>query len=327
MWQQGLREVANMTKTRRQLSLFVIALALMLAFVPGIAWGEEYDGWYEDESYETYDEESWYDDSDYEAWYDEADDDESYYEDDYADEYYEDEYADEWYDDSSSEDDYDESWYEDDESWYEEDAEYDESYTSYSSGACLFGIDVSEWNGTIDWERVSASGADFAILKCGGADDWNGYYTDSEFYRNASACESLGIPYGIYFYSDATSYWEGAAEASYVLSVISGTSPSLPVFIDLEQPWMGTYDYASTLTDISYAFCNTIASGGYYPGIYASSSWWDALLTDSGLDMWTKWVAQYNDYLDYADADIWQCSRWGTIDGIDWPVDLNYWYV
>lgn len=311
-----------MAKTRRQLSLFVLALAMVLAFVPVIARGEEYDGWYEDETYEAYEEDSGYDDYAYDddEWYVEDD---SWYEDDYEYAYDED---DSWYEDEYSyeEDDYEDEWYSEDESWYEEE---DDTYVSYSSSAALFGVDVSEWNGTIDWERVSAAGVDFAILKCGGADDWAGCYTDSEFYNNAYECERLGIPYGIYFFSNATSYWEGAAEASYVLSVISGTSPSLPVFIDLEQPWMGTYDYATTLTDISYAFCNTIAAGGYYPGIYASSSWWDALLTDSGLDMFTKWVAQYNDYLDYGDADIWQCSRWGTIDGIDWPVDLNYWYV
>lgn len=221
--------------------------------------------------------------------------------------------------------------YAEDEYWdegYSNGAAYGDPHVSSFSGGWLLGVDVSEWNGVIDWEAVAAGGIDYAILRCGVTyGSYGECDVDEQFYYNASECERLGIPYGVYYYSGAENYDEAVAEAWYVLSVIDGCSLFLPVYIDLEVSYMGSPEWADTLTEISQGFCGTIAAAGYRPGVYASVSWWAWLLTDPCFDEWSKWVAAYDSYCDYDDADIWQYTDDGEAYGIDWPVDLNILYL
>lgn len=196
------------------------------------------------------------------------------------------------------------------------------------AGEQLIGIDVSEWNATIDWESVQDCGIDYAILRCGGSfDASNTCYDDSEFRRNALECERLGIPYGVYFYSSATDIWEAANEAWFTAAQLEGLHPTLPVFIDLEQEWMGSPEYSGLLTEIASSFCQNVELAGYTPGVYASVSWWEHLLIDPCFDEWGKWVAQYDGYCDSEGAEWWQYDYEGEVPGIDWPVDMNVWYV
>ena len=199
------------------------------------------------------------------------------------------------------------------------------------------GIDVSGRQGDIDWQQVKDAGIDFAILKIGNinAREPDGWYTDSRFQRNLSECERLGISYGIYVYSYAQSADEAVTGANRIANLLKGHSPTLPVYLDLEDNSIKGTDHAAIAT----AFCNTISAAGYTPGIYASASWFKNILTDpcfnnSGWNIWTAqyWYGQsYNESVDDAPEyptsyDCWQYSSLSTVPGIDGNCDINYWY-
>ena len=130
--------------------------------------------------------------------------------------------------------------------------------------ATAHGIDVSEWQGNIDWEKVKADGIDFAILRCGfGMDQTN--QDDSKFLRNAKECERLGIPYGVYLYSYATNTSRAASEADHVLRLLKGRSLSYPVYFDMEDN--STLPYKASFGKIAETFCNKISAAGYPVGV------------------------------------------------------------
>ena len=189
----------------------------------------------------------------------------------------------------------------------------------------LVGVDVSEWNGKINWERLK-NHIDFAVLRVGGSYEWTSKcYKDERFEYNAKECERLGIPYGVYFYSTGQDAWDAAIEGDYVADALEGFNPTLPVFLDLEWEELAELDSSAQLTEVARTFCGRISSAGYLPGVYASVSWWEYLLTDSSFDQWAKWVAQYDGYCDVS-CNCWQYDQDGEMPGFDCPVDLNIWY-
>lgn len=192
----------------------------------------------------------------------------------------------------------------------------------------LHGIDVSEHNGKIDWETVKASGeVDFAIIRCGYGRDVV-EQDDERFEYNVSECERLGIPYGVYIYSYATSTDVASSEADHVLRLLEGHAPSLPVYYDLEER-----DAAATgkdnLAAMAKTFCDKIEEAGYTPGVYANKHWWSKYLTDPVFDGWEKWVAQYNDECTYdGEYGMWQYTDMGGADGVHSSgLDMNVLYA
>lgn len=181
-------------------------------------------------------------------------------------------------------------------------------------------IDVSEWNGVIDWEKVKPQ-IDGAILRCGYGSDLT-KQDDEQFRRNADECTRLGIPFGVYLYSYATTNERAKSEAAHVLRLIQGYKLSYPVYLDLEES--GTENGA---VDRAIIFGDIIEKAGYWCGVYANLNWWDNYLKD-GLERFTKWVAQYNSVCQYEGThlDIWQYSSRGSIDGIKGNVDMNECY-
>ncbi len=185
------------------------------------------------------------------------------------------------------------------------------------------GIDVSEWQGQIDWDKVKNTDVEFAILRCGFAGDY-AQYDDKTFKRNVSECQRLGIPFGVYLYSYAQDVQDAKAEAAHVLRLIQGLNLSYPVFYDLEDNSNLTAVNNGTIADVAKTFVDTIESHGYRAGIYANLYWFNNLLTDPYFDTVTTWIAQYNAYCDYTKPYIiWQSSSTGNVDGIDGPVDIN----
>lgn len=210
--------------------------------------------------------------------------------------------------------------------WNKVDGNYVNSRGEVIEGAKKKGIDVSQWQGNIDWEKVKADGIEFAMIRCGyGMDQTD--QDDEKWEYNVSECERLGIPYGVYLYSYATTKERAASEASHVLRLLEGHTPSYPVYIDMEDD--STKDVGEQLLgDIAKTFCDKIAAAGYRPGIYANLNWWNNYLTSSAFteNSWSKWVAQYNYQCDYQSSyDIWQCTDSGSVDGIDGNVDLDFW--
>ena len=109
-----------------------------------------------------------------------------------------------------------------------------------------FGIDVSTWQGNVDWEQAKAAGVEFAILRCGYGMDI-AEQDDNTFDRNATECERLGIPYGVYLYSYATKVARAESEAKHVLRLIEGRELEYPVYLDLEDKTVSAVGSAQIL--------------------------------------------------------------------------------
>ena len=190
----------------------------------------------------------------------------------------------------------------------------------YAPNATKKGIDVSEHNRNIDWEKVKAAGIDYAIIRCGYGDNYDNQ-DDKQWLRNVSECERLGIPYGVYIYSYAQNTDMAASEAQHVLRLISGHKLSYPVYFDMEDNSTLGSDFGA----IAQTFCSTIQNAGYAVGVYANLNWWNKYLTDTRFEQWHHWVAQYNIQCDYTGTyAMWQYSSKELVDGIDGPVDMNY---
>ena len=120
----------------------------------------------------------------------------------------------------------------------------------------LFGVDVSKHQGVIDWEKVKNSGVQFAIIRCGYGTDKTSN-DDIQWERNASECEKLGIPYGVYLYSYSDSVEKSRSEAQHVLRLVKNHKFNYPIFYDLEDNITRKCD-AKLLGDMAQAFCEII---------------------------------------------------------------------
>ena len=205
--------------------------------------------------------------------------------------------------------------------------------TDSISGAVAFsvddyvGIDVSHHQGVIDWESVKRSGIDFAIIRCGYGLDLESQ-DDKQWERNASECERLGIPYGVYMYSYATSVEGAASEAQHALRLLNGHTPSLPVFYDLEENRTAIVGN-EMIGSIAQTFCNTLQKNGYQVGIYANLNWWNNYLTAQEFQnsSWFRWVAEWRASCSYGGRyEMWQYTNQGSVSGIAGNVDMDYWY-
>ena len=207
--------------------------------------------------------------------------------------------------------------------WEKVDGQFVNSNGEVIPGAVMKGIDVSEHNGEIDWEKVKNDGIDFAIIRCGYGQDMESQ-DDDYWEANVEACEALGIPYGVYLYSYADTLEKAQSEAQHVLRLLKGHDPAYPVYYDLEDNI--TLELSDSMkTQIATTFCNIITDNGYETGVYSSLYWWNDYLTDPVFNNWSRWVAQWNPTCDYqGEYDLWQCSSTGQVDGINGNVDLNF---
>lgn len=186
------------------------------------------------------------------------------------------------------------------------------------------GIDVSRWQGNIDFKKVKDSGIDFVIVKAGGSDA--GFYTDKMFLRNVYDALEAGLHIGAYYFVGkyCKSADAGLADAKRFYRIIKDCPLDYPVYIDFEAP-DATNKQGNTAACI--AFCSYMESVGYYAGIYASdvSGFKDRLLPDQ-LVRFDKWVAKYSNYEPKVIPKwgIWQYSSKGNVPGINGHVDMNY---
>ena len=185
------------------------------------------------------------------------------------------------------------------------------------------GIDVSQYQGQIDWELVK-NHIDFAILRCGYGQDIPGQ-DDPTFKRNADECTRLGIPFGVYLYSYATTESEALSEARHVMRLVEGYKMEYPVYLDLEDPRIGQLSNEQIERN-SRVWAEELVNNRYFPGFYASYYWWTEKLTGPLFDRYTKWVARYAEELGAEGFDMWQYTDKGFVEGINAPVDRNYAY-
>lgn len=200
-----------------------------------------------------------------------------------------------------------------------------------NTGSGHLGIDVSKWNGNIDWNAVKNSGVSYAIIRCGYRGSTTGaLIEDPKFRANIQGAQNAGIKVGVYFFTQAVNEVEAVEEASMVLSLIRGYNISYPVFLDVEAS-NGRADAISvdTRTAVCKAFCQTIQNSGYKAGIYANKTWFTSYINTPSLTGYKIWLAQYAATPTYTRTkyDLWQYSSKGKISGIGTNVDMNISYL
>ncbi len=236
---------------------------------------------------------------------------------------------------------------------------YKSAYPSYS------GVDFSKWQGTVDFSTGLSSGVEdtdgnvrslnFAILRCGytsgSSSSGYTYNIDPQFSNYVNQCVALGIPFGVYYYSKATSESMVKKEVEVVKKAISGYTLSLPVYLDMEDSSVisSLNKSDSKISAIASSFVSQMSGTGYLSGIYASTAYWyDYLDTFASTDTSSyHWVAQYADYCAYGDSvaaaaykngiytykdyhryETWQLTSSGKASWQNGSltVDLDYWY-
>ena len=191
-----------------------------------------------------------------------------------------------------------------------------------------FGIDVSSWNGYIDWSQTKDD-IDFAILRIGFSTT-----IDNRFLEYAAGCEKYGIPYGIYHYSYAVTGSGAKQEAQWVLNTLKtyGYEPVMGIWFDMEDESQAVLS-SSTKEDICRGFCDTIRAGGYEPGFYGFTNWFDSSFISTYLNAMPVWIAQIDGFSSNGTAThdggtwLWQYSWEGSISGISGDVDCNISYA
>lgn len=216
----------------------------------------------------------------------------------------------------------------------------DVTYThnaKFDNYARVEGVDVSEWQGDIDWTKVKAAGADFAIIRVGG----RGYYPAGKLYydykypENIKKAKEAGLMVGVYFFSQAITEKEAVEEAKYALELVGGEKLNLPIFMDYEFAGgeSGRLTAANLSkqqkTAIAEKWCQTIRDGGYEAGMYANLSFLNDSINSQNL---TKnpfiWAAQYYNMCEFeGNYAMWQYTSDGVVAGSSARTDCNFWYI
>lgn len=200
-----------------------------------------------------------------------------------------------------------------------------------SSSSGSMGIDVSKWNGSIDWNAVRNSGVSYVIIRCGYRGSSTGaLIEDPKFVSNIKGAKAAGLKVGVYFFSQAVNEVEAVEEASMVLNLVKGYGLSYPVFLDVEASGgRGDSINSATRTAVCKAFCATIQNSGYSAGIYANKTWLTSYINTGSLTGYKIWLAQYAAAPSYTATryDMWQYSSKGRVSGISGNVDMNISYM
>ena len=195
----------------------------------------------------------------------------------------------------------------------------------------LKGIDVSKWQGDIDWSKVKSSGISFAMIRLGyGSSDGTRCGVDSYFHKNVVNAVKAGVNVGCYFYSYAMSVEAARREAQFVVNTLKNYKGvfTYPISFDLEDPKQQSLG-KTVLTNIVIAFGDTLEKAGYWCSLYSNLNWLNNILDDSKLTRFDHWVAQWASACTYSNKSItgmWQYSSTGKVNGIKGNVDLNIAY-
>lgn len=192
------------------------------------------------------------------------------------------------------------------------------------------GIDVSKWNGNIDWKKVKDSGIDFAMIRAG----YGQNMIDSCFEKNISECNKVGLPCGAYWFSYAYTTTMAKKEASYILEAVKPYKLEYPIAYDFEYD---SVDYAKRngvkitkqiATALLEAFCGEIEKAKYYCLNYSNIDYLNNYFDASVQKKYGLWLAQWNNNAEPSrTCQIWQYSEKGIVNGINGTVDMNRCYV
>jgi GH25 family lysozyme M1 (1,4-beta-N-acetylmuramidase) len=213
---------------------------------------------------------------------------------------------------------------------------YKNGYLTCLSGESWLGVDVSEYQGQIDWQTVASKNIRFAIIRMG-ARAWGEtgqILTDSRWEENLAGAKAAGLLTGVYFFSQAISVEEAKEEAQFVLEKLDGQHLDMPIVFD----WEFIPDEDARTANISremlnscaIAFCEEVKAAGYQPMVYFNP---DLAYRILDLQLMQKqgypfWLAMYANALTYPHrVEIWQYTSGATVMGIDTPVDLNLLFI
>ena len=213
------------------------------------------------------------------------------------------------------------------------DFQYEGRYLGCIKAGTIPGVDVSYYQGKIDWEKVKASGIEFAIVRLG----YRGYGEEGKLVEDKLAFENIegaleaGLKVGVYFFSQAISVEEAREEAEFVLERIEGYDITMPVIYDWEyiSEEARTADMdRRTLTDCYIAFCEKIEAAGYTPMPYFNTYQSRDLMNLYELERWPFWLALYSSRMTFPyRIEMWQYTDSGKVPGIEGNVDLNLFFV
>ena len=188
------------------------------------------------------------------------------------------------------------------------------------------GVDVSKFQGAIDWKKVKEDGIQFALIRAGYGKETS--QKDELFEQNYESCAANDIPCGCYWYSYALSPQEAVEEAQACLDVIRGKKFEYPVYLDIESDAQINLG-KNIIEQIASSFCSTIENAGYWVGIYSYMSFLEQYLTPDIRNRYSIWVAQIgvNETSYEYQHGVWQYSHTSSVNGINGEVDCNYCYI
>ena len=190
-------------------------------------------------------------------------------------------------------------------------------YNEYKNSNTTIGIDVSKWQGDIDYNKVKEAGVEFVFIKIGGQNGINGdYYIDTKFERNILGFKEVGIPIGLYFYSYANSVENARRDALWVINQIKNYEIDLPIAFDWEN-WSSFNKFHISfynLTKVAETFMNTLKKNGYDSMLYSSKNYLENIWLETSFP---TWLAHYTSQTDYSkDYKCWQRTSSAKISGI-----------
>lgn len=188
------------------------------------------------------------------------------------------------------------------------------------------GIDVSTWQGDINWKKVKADGIEFAMLRSSFGKENPDKQTDNKFWQNYRNAKAAGVPIGAYHYSYATTVEDAKKEADFFLSIVKGCQFEYPIAFDIEdasQMYLGK----DRITDIIMAFCERVQAAGYYVSLYTNLDWISNRIDMSRAKAFDVWLAQWSSKPTYKGSfGMWQYTSSGSVSGISGNVDMNIAY-
>jgi GH25 family lysozyme M1 (1,4-beta-N-acetylmuramidase) len=204
---------------------------------------------------------------------------------------------------------------------------YEDVLSTYKNESNKIGLDISKWQGNVDFNKLLENNVEFVMLRVGYQKGFNGTYEiDPYFYNNIKELNKLNIPVGVYFYTYATSTKEAHEQALWVIDKIKDYKISLPVVFDFE-----SWDNFSTLNlslhdinEISKAFLSAIKVNGYDAMNYSSKYYLENIWN---IGEYPVWLAHYINQTNYSGEYVmWQLCNNGRIDGINGNVDIDILY-
>ncbi len=205
--------------------------------------------------------------------------------------------------------------------------DFNEVVATYKNDNTKIGIDVSHWQGDIDFEKVKDAGVEFVFIRVGTSNGIGGdYILDRKFKQNIEGFLEADIPVGIYYYSYANSVKQAKKDAEWVLKQIKDYDITLPIAFDWES-WGSFQEFNLSfyhLTEVATTFLEEIEKEGYEGMLYSSKTYLESIWYETP---YQTWLAHYTDETNYQkDYKVWQLCNDGQVEGIEGAVDINVMY-